>query len=259
MKTLIIKNHRYSTGKSESSDTFDFATFFLTPEFLRDINDAINLAEREYQDSLHEYRAAREIPRLKPLFNGLIYSDPNRLTYFNRDSIEKLISLQAFDEAEDSGHIEVIYGDLPEIIAESIPEEGLYTAGATLEIQSNSRAFRWRNKPIDDDECILLTDWIYLDNEHLTLEDESDQLDNGDLYFKSEAARIIFALTRLHSDELCNELRITKRLYCKRNRKKADEWYESLAQIIHPATCTHPDAKKAFAKLKNLHERMTSS
>jgi hypothetical protein len=166
MKTAIIRNHSYDPYRLKLDDTYDFAAFELTPEFFQDIDEALALSASESNLALAEYHRIGS-PRTKPILRGHIYQDPCRLTYFNRKTLQKIIDLREFDEAEDSGHILIFEGTLPE----EIREECLYTMGAYLETGCFDN-FRWHNRPTYGN-ATLFTDWIYRDNKRLILDEEN--------------------------------------------------------------------------------------
>ena len=80
-------------------------------------------------------------------------------------------------------------------------------------------------------------------------------LDESSRYFKSEADRIIYALVRLDGEERLRELGVDKSYT--RDLEKAKRWRNSLAKIIHPDVCKHPEAAEASTKLTKLYEQMT--
>lgn len=75
------------------------------------------------------------------------------------------------------------------------------------------------------------------------------------MYFKSEADRIIYALLRLDGEQRLRELGVDKS-YIK-DVEKAKNWRNTLAKIIHPDVCKHPEAAEASTKLTKLYEQMT--
>jgi hypothetical protein len=87
--------------------------------------------------------------------------------------------------------------------------------------------------------------------------EESNQVviaDKSSLYFKSEAARIIYALLELDGEQRLKELKISRAYY--QDLDKAKKWRNELARIIHPDKCEHPKAALATNKLTELFENM---
>lgn len=80
--------------------------------------------------------------------------------------------------------------------------------------------------------------------------------DESSLYFKSEAARIIYSLIELDGESRLKELKITRSHY--RDLEKAKKWRNKLAMIIHPDKCNHPNAALATNKLNEMFENMVS-
>lgn len=74
------------------------------------------------------------------------------------------------------------------------------------------------------------------------------------LYFKSEAAQIIYALLRLDGDLRLKELGVDKSHI--RDPEKAKKWRNNIAKVIHPDLCKHPEAATASAQLSKLYEKM---
>jgi len=74
------------------------------------------------------------------------------------------------------------------------------------------------------------------------------------LYFKSEAARIIYALLKLDGEQRLNELGIDRSHY--RDLDKAKKWRNEIAKLIHPDLCKHPQSNLATNKLTELFGNM---
>jgi hypothetical protein len=83
---------------------------------------------------------------------------------------------------------------------------------------------------------------------------ETVSSDETTLYFKSEAARIIYALVELDEEYRLKELGIDKSYYG--DSDKAKKWRNKLAKIIHPDQCKHPKAALATTQLTQLYKNM---
>ena len=84
---------------------------------------------------------------------------------------------------------------------------------------------------------------------------ELEVISQTSLYFQSDAARIIYALLELDGEQRLKELGIDKS-YTK-DLEKAKNWRNSVAKIIHPDVCKHPNASEASIKLTKLYEQVT--
>ncbi len=76
----------------------------------------------------------------------------------------------------------------------------------------------------------------------------------GEIYFKSEAARIIYTLLELDGDIRLEKLKAYKSHYL--DKDKAKKWRDNLMKIIHPDNCDHPNANIAANKLTELYKEM---
>ena len=83
----------------------------------------------------------------------------------------------------------------------------------------------------------------------VTVDDSYD-----DLYFKSEAAKLIFFLAELDGEARMDKLNVTKRLY--READKAKEWRDNIIKVIHPDVCHHPKAARATEVVNEIYSRM---
>lgn len=77
-----------------------------------------------------------------------------------------------------------------------------------------------------------------------------------DLYFKSEAVKIIYFLVELDGEARQNKLKITARLY--RDIREARKWRDDLLKKVHPDNCDHPMASIAASEINTLYARMIS-
>lgn len=75
-------------------------------------------------------------------------------------------------------------------------------------------------------------------------------------FFVSPAAEYIFALLYLEGDAKERILATSIRHY--RDRDLAKAWRDTIAKLIHPDRCLHPDATKAMAALSRIYRRMTA-
>jgi bifunctional DNA-binding transcriptional regulator/antitoxin component of YhaV-PrlF toxin-antitoxin module len=83
----------------------------------------------------------------------------------------------------------------------------------------------------------------------------SESISTGDsLYFKSEAARIIYALVKLDGEQRLRELKIDRSYY--RDSEKAKKWRNEIAKLIHPDRCNHPQSAVATNKLSEIFNSM---
>ena len=80
--------------------------------------------------------------------------------------------------------------------------------------------------------------------------EEIDNSTEASLYFKSEAARIIYALLKLDGEPRLRELGIDRSHY--RDLGKAKKWRNEVAKLIHPDVCKHPQSTLATNKLTEL-------
>jgi L-rhamnose mutarotase len=76
-----------------------------------------------------------------------------------------------------------------------------------------------------------------------------------DNYFKSEESKYIFALVETDGKVREKMLNISLSLY--EDKEAAKKWRSQIAKIVHPDTCTLPNAEKAMVKLNELYEGMT--
>lgn len=75
-----------------------------------------------------------------------------------------------------------------------------------------------------------------------------------DLYFVSEAHKLVFALLFTDKKIRMELLRIDEELYL--DKEKAKEWHHRIAKIIHPDTCKIEGCEKAIMKLNELYAGM---
>ncbi len=85
--------------------------------------------------------------------------------------------------------------------------------------------------------------------------EEQDTSKTSSLYFKSESARIIYALVQLDGEQRLKELGVDKSFV--REPEKAKKWRNNFAKLIHPDVCKHPEAADASTQLTKLYEKMT--
>lgn len=83
---------------------------------------------------------------------------------------------------------------------------------------------------------------------------DSKQKYDLDLYFVSEAHKLIFALLFIDKEIRMELLGIEEELYL--DEEKAKEWYRRIAKIIHPDTCKIKGCEKAIMKLNELYTGM---
>jgi hypothetical protein len=88
----------------------------------------------------------------------------------------------------------------------------------------------------------------------LEVSEEINILDRDSLYFKSEAARIIYALVKLDGEQRLKELKIDRSYY--RDSEKAKKWRNEIAKLIHPDRCNHPQSAVATNKLSEIFNNM---
>ncbi|MBD2269507.1 hypothetical protein H6F62_12210 [Anabaena sp. FACHB-1391] len=93
-------------------------------------------------------------------------------------------------------------------------------------------------------------------NSEINIETE-DNVDDSSLYFKSESARIIYALVELDERYRLNELGVDITHY--RNAEKAKKWRNKIAKLIHPDYCQHPKATLAMNILTDVFSNMVRS
>lgn len=82
----------------------------------------------------------------------------------------------------------------------------------------------------------------------------TDDSEYDSIYFKSNAARSIYALVELDGEYRARELGIN--IFHYRDEKKAKQWYTEIVKAIHPDVCSHPKASLAFSTLNTLYKRM---
>lgn len=75
-----------------------------------------------------------------------------------------------------------------------------------------------------------------------------------DPYFKSESAKIIYALLNMSGEQRTSVLGINERLY--ENNAEARHWYTRICKLVHPDNCNHPYATRAFAEASRIYNRM---
>jgi hypothetical protein len=231
MKTAIIRNRCYAPDEWElEGNTYEFATFELTPEFLKDLKDAIASSISDHKLALDKYDQAGK-PKFKPIFRGHTYHDPDRLSYFKRETLEKFIDLLEFDEAEadgDLGHIEIIGATLPEEIMEQRLRR---TAGSYLEI-SGLGHFRWQNSLLHED-IIFSTDWFYHNDERFALDEENSPqgLDTQSQDFQLELS-IEEAIRQAEEDEEATRKSKTTLEFTPSEQKMINELAEALGISI---------------------------
>jgi hypothetical protein len=88
----------------------------------------------------------------------------------------------------------------------------------------------------------------------LQVSEEINSPDSDSLYFKSESARIIYALVKLDGDQRLKELKIDRSYY--RDSEKAKKWRNEIAKLIHPDRCNHPQSAVATNKLSEIFNNM---
>lgn len=81
-----------------------------------------------------------------------------------------------------------------------------------------------------------------------------DNVGESSLYFKSESARMIYALVELDEKYRLRELGIDISYY--RDVEKAKKWRNKVAKIIHPDFCKHPKANLAMNILTDVFNNM---
>ena len=77
-----------------------------------------------------------------------------------------------------------------------------------------------------------------------------------DVYFQSESARYIFALTHMEGKKRNEIIALTNELYG--DEHKAKVWYKSVVKRIHPDVNqpNQEDAEKAMEKLNEIYDRI---
>lgn len=93
-----------------------------------------------------------------------------------------------------------------------------------------------------------------LDVELNSESEDNNNVDESSLYFKSESARIIYALVELDEKYRLKELGVDRTHY--RDIEKAKKWRNKIAKLIHPDYCQHPKATLAMNILTNLFNNM---
>jgi hypothetical protein len=88
----------------------------------------------------------------------------------------------------------------------------------------------------------------------LQVSEEINLSDGDSLYFKSEAARIIYALVKLDGEQRLKELKVDRSYY--RDSEKAKKWRNEIAKLIHPDRCNHPQSAVATNKLTEIFNNM---
>lgn len=83
--------------------------------------------------------------------------------------------------------------------------------------------------------------------------EEKEKIDLN-LYFVSEAHKLVFALLFTDKRIRAELLGISEDLYLEKN--KAKEWHHDIAKIIHPDTCKIEGCEKAIMKLNELYAGM---
>lgn len=86
---------------------------------------------------------------------------------------------------------------------------------------------------------------------------DSKEKYNLDLYFVSEAHKLIFALLFTDKGIRMELLGIEEELYL--DEQKAKEWHHRIAKIIHPDTCKIEGCEKAIMKLNELYTGMVKA
>lgn len=74
-----------------------------------------------------------------------------------------------------------------------------------------------------------------------------------DLYFKSEASRIMFILVEIGSTTRASLLNITGKHY--RDKEVAEKWYENLIDILNKEK-SHPSYEAAITQLNIMYSIM---
>jgi hypothetical protein len=124
------------------------------------------------------------------------------------------------------------------------------TLGNTLSLKARSWQNLWESIQSVQN---LISEQLGQQNQENTTTNISIS-DEGSLYFKSEASRIIYALVELDQKYRLKELRVNQSYY--QDADKAKQWRNELAKIIHPDICKHPKAALATSKLTELFENM---
>jgi hypothetical protein len=75
-------------------------------------------------------------------------------------------------------------------------------------------------------------------------------------YFKSEAARYIYALVELSGEPQLEELGLDRIHF--RDKAKAKELRNKIVHEIHPDKCNHPKSEEAMNKLTKLFQEVVS-
>ena len=88
----------------------------------------------------------------------------------------------------------------------------------------------------------------------MQVSEEINPSDEDSVYFKSEAARIIYALVKLDGEPRLKELKIDRSYY--RDGEKAKKWRNEIAKLIHPDRCNHQQSAVATHKLTELFSNM---
>lgn len=83
--------------------------------------------------------------------------------------------------------------------------------------------------------------------------EEKEKIDLN-LYFVSEAHKLVFALLFTDKRIRTELLGISEDLYLDKN--KAKDWHHGIAKIIHPDTCKIEGCEKAIMKLNELYTGM---
>ena len=81
-----------------------------------------------------------------------------------------------------------------------------------------------------------------------------DNKEKYDLYFVSEAHKLVFALLFTDKKIRMELLGIGEELYL--DKDKAKEWHYRIAKIIHPDTCKIEGCEEAIMKLNELYAGM---
>lgn len=85
---------------------------------------------------------------------------------------------------------------------------------------------------------------------------DKENINNQEVFFKSEEARIIFYLLQIDGSKRAEALNITRIQYS--NKEEAKKWRDTIAKKVHPDICKHKEACRAIAKLNQLYEEMIS-
>jgi hypothetical protein len=106
-----------------------------------------------------------------------------------------------------------------------------------------------------NDLFIVISKLQSLINTSLSPEKEQESLSSNS-YFKSEAVRYIYALTKLSGEAQLKEIGLNRIHF--RNTAKAKDLRNKIAHKIHPDKCNHPEAEDAMNELTKLFKEVVS-